>query len=260
MDHTNEKKNLEEYGSERAEFNDEPITADVDNTTPAIRWGAVAMLGLIIAAIIGLFFIHPQRPLSEGSYAMGNKYPVKKLQNYGDPNALQGISFIEIDEIIPIAANSVMNYPYASNTQKSYQTYKTTDYKATNPYKYKVTKENTIPASVTPAPQLMAVVDPSTNLVYFFELNESKVTSNPKLDRFAEEAKVKGADINVVAYTDPRGNREYNQRLSERRANAIAKYLQSQGISPNHIKAKGMGPTDKYPNDAQDRRAVLSFE
>lgn len=234
-----EPKRLREYdpASEEsaAAFVDEPETADVDNTTPAIRWGAVAILGLIVAAIIGLFFIHPQRSLREGPTMTAVKSPTITLP---DVDAYQVASpgnlvFFEIDEedIVPVAT------PRTANVRQVAQT-----------------------AAPAPSPKLMAVVDPSTNLIYFFEFDGARVTENPKLEQFAEEAKASGAEVNVVAYTDPSGNRAYNQRLSERRARALARYLQSQGIPAERINYKGMGPTDKYPTAAQDRRAVLTFQ
>ena len=53
--------------------------------------------------------------------------------------------------------------------------------------------------------------------------------------------------IEVYGHTDSIGTAEYNQKLSERRAQAVVEYLGKQSISPNRIKAFGYGL--KYPID-----------
>lgn len=63
------------------------------------------------------------------------------------------------------------------------------------------------------------------------------------LNEFADQMK-KYPDIEVVlvtGHTDQIGSDKYNQKLSERRANAVKAYMQSQGVEGNRIQAKGMG-------------------
>ena len=45
----------------------------------------------------------------------------------------------------------------------------------------------------------------------------------------------------IHGYTDSLGTGEYNQRLSERRANSVKAYLASQGIDSARLSASGMG-------------------
>ncbi len=47
--------------------------------------------------------------------------------------------------------------------------------------------------------------------------------------------------IRVEGHTDSRGTNAYNQRLSERRANAVKQALANNGVSPSRIRAVGMG-------------------
>lgn len=47
----------------------------------------------------------------------------------------------------------------------------------------------------------------------------------------------------IGAHTDTRGNDDYNQKLSERRANEVVKYLVDNGIDAKRLKAKGYGET-----------------
>jgi outer membrane protein OmpA-like peptidoglycan-associated protein len=47
--------------------------------------------------------------------------------------------------------------------------------------------------------------------------------------------------LSVEGYTDSVGTDEYNQKLSERRADAVRDYLTSNGINPGNVQAQGLG-------------------
>ena len=51
----------------------------------------------------------------------------------------------------------------------------------------------------------------------------------------------------VTGHTDPIGSQEYNQKLSERRADAVRNYLVSKGIAKDRIETLGMGETQPIP-------------
>ena len=51
--------------------------------------------------------------------------------------------------------------------------------------------------------------------------------------------------IEIEGFTDDRGSREANQRLSERRAAAVRELLVHEGVEPERIAAHGYGPA--YP-------------
>jgi outer membrane protein OmpA-like peptidoglycan-associated protein len=63
--------------------------------------------------------------------------------------------------------------------------------------------------------------------------------------------------IQVFGHTDDIGSDAYNQRLSERRAEAVARYLVEAGIDPDIITTKGFGKTrplvDDTTQEARDR-------
>jgi outer membrane protein OmpA-like peptidoglycan-associated protein len=62
-------------------------------------------------------------------------------------------------------------------------------------------------------------------------------------------------NIEILGHTDSRGTDEYNQGLSERRANAAAGYLRTNGITGTRITTKGMGEADpKATNDTEEGR------
>ena len=67
----------------------------------------------------------------------------------------------------------------------------------------------------------------------------------------------------IDGYTDATGRAAYNQGLSERRAQAVADYLQSHGISGGRMTVKGFGEDNPVADNstaegrAHNRRVVL---
>jgi outer membrane protein OmpA-like peptidoglycan-associated protein len=67
--------------------------------------------------------------------------------------------------------------------------------------------------------------------------------------------------VEVAGHTDSTGSAEYNQKLSERRANAVAQYLESQGLASNRVVTIGAGETrpaadNSTPEGRQANRRV----
>lgn len=64
--------------------------------------------------------------------------------------------------------------------------------------------------------------------------------------------------IEVSAHTDDVGAADYNQRLSERRGEAVLRYLVDvEGVSPERMTAKGYGKQRPLvPNDSEENRAI----
>ncbi|ENM5826362.1 hypothetical protein CGT94_00150 [Vibrio metoecus] len=58
------------------------------------------------------------------------------------------------------------------------------------------------------------------------------------------------AKVEVVGHTDSTGSDAYNQKLSERRAQAVAKALEAQGIDASRISAKGLGESSPIASNA----------
>ncbi|QSX31433.1 peptidoglycan-associated lipoprotein Pal [Shewanella cyperi] len=69
----------------------------------------------------------------------------------------------------------------------------------------------------------------------------------------------------IEGHSDERGTPEYNIALGERRAKAVAKYLQAMGVQPGQISIVSYGeekPQDMSRSDdgfAKNRRAVLVY-
>jgi OOP family OmpA-OmpF porin len=72
-----------------------------------------------------------------------------------------------------------------------------------------------------------------------------------------------GLKVEIQGHTDNRGAAEYNQNLSEKRANAVMEYLVGKGITPNRLTAIGYGfsipatSNDTPAGRAQNRRVEL---
>jgi outer membrane protein OmpA-like peptidoglycan-associated protein len=56
--------------------------------------------------------------------------------------------------------------------------------------------------------------------------------------------------VEVAGHTDSTGGTEQNQQLSERRANSVAQYLESQGLASNRVVTVGAGETRPVADNA----------
>jgi outer membrane protein OmpA-like peptidoglycan-associated protein len=56
--------------------------------------------------------------------------------------------------------------------------------------------------------------------------------------------------VEVAGHTDSSGSDEYNQRLSERRADSVAQYLRSQKINTQRLITIGMGESMPVADNA----------
>ena len=59
-----------------------------------------------------------------------------------------------------------------------------------------------------------------------------------------------GLKVRVEGYTDTVGGDEYNQKLSENRANGVMNFLVSQGVAQDHISAQGFGKSNPVADNA----------
>ncbi len=58
----------------------------------------------------------------------------------------------------------------------------------------------------------------------------------------------------VTGHTDRIGTQQYNQKLSERRADAVRDYLVSKGVPKDRIETLGMGKTQPVPGVVCDQK------
>ncbi|NPA80702.1 MAG: OmpA family protein [Thermotogae bacterium] len=105
------------------------------------------------------------------------------------------------------------------------------------------------------------------NIFFDFDSAELKPESKLELERLVKLLK-RNPQLKIVieGHTDIVGSEEYNQKLSERRAEAVARYLISRGIDPKRIKTVGYGSkrpiasNDTPEGRAKNRRVEIRFE
>jgi|SRR6266850_167563 len=114
-----------------------------------------------------------------------------------------------------------------------------------------------------PEPKKPAVVNLAS--IELFEFNKATLTDEAKKKLDAEVvAKLKDFGqiryINVNGHADRLGSAQYNQRLSERRAEAVRAYLVSKGVDASQVETFGFGKTmpEKSCPDQKDRAAVIA--
>lgn len=108
----------------------------------------------------------------------------------------------------------------------------------------------------------------ASNHVYYFNFDSSVVRSEdkPAIDANADYLLAhENARVMLEGHTDPRGSREYNIGLGERRAKAVGEVLKEKGVNPSHIRvvsygAQKLASSGYSETDYQkDRRVVLVY-
>src|SRR5579863_1627987 len=103
--------------------------------------------------------------------------------------------------------------------------------------------------------------------IVFFDWDKDTITpQGMQIVQQAADAYKSGApvQIQVTGYTDRSGSAAYNQRLSERRANNVAKALISLGVPQNQMAVSGHGendnrvPTAAGVREPQNRRVEIT--
>jgi outer membrane protein OmpA-like peptidoglycan-associated protein len=108
---------------------------------------------------------------------------------------------------------------------------------------------------------------PSIDLYIPFEFNSDKLTTEAlltlkRLGAALKDTRLSGYRFKIAGHTDATGSAEYNQRLSERRAEAVRNYLVFQyDLEPARIEAAGFGKTrllvPSRPEDGINRRVQV---
>lgn len=102
------------------------------------------------------------------------------------------------------------------------------------------------------------IVEFNSKILFGFDRSDLATTAQGNLnDLVTILNKYPDTDIEIQGHTDNAGTEEYNQGLSERRANSVSAYIRGKGISSSRISMKGFGETaPKYTNDTEDGRAL----
>jgi outer membrane protein OmpA-like peptidoglycan-associated protein len=107
----------------------------------------------------------------------------------------------------------------------------------------------------------------SVNLYVNFAYDSAKLTADTRiiLDRLGvalRDDRLNGFSFMIAGHTDAKGSVEYNQTLSERRAEAVREYMISQyGIKAERLAAVGYGKSKLLdpdrPEDGVNRRVQI---
>ena len=105
------------------------------------------------------------------------------------------------------------------------------------------------PAPPPPAPQVQKITL-ATKALFDFDKAVLKPEGKAAIDSeiISKLSQVQKLELVLVTgHTDRIGSQAYNQKLSERRANAVRDYLVSKGVARDKIETLGMGKTQPVP-------------
>ncbi len=118
-----------------------------------------------------------------------------------------------------------------------------------------------------PPPALPQRIELSADAHFDFGSAKLKLAGERKIDEIVGTMK-ENAEIRILVegYTDSVGSESYNQRLSERRAEAVRDYMMSLGIAAERIETRGHGEANPVASNdtaegrAQNRRVIIATE
>lgn len=117
------------------------------------------------------------------------------------------------------------------------------------------------PTAVTLTTTVAEEINIRAALLFGFDSAELSDDAKAVLDERISKYKGRGeltSNVKVIGHTCSIGTEDYNQKLSERRARAVAEYLeQHTNIQDDQIDAIGMGESEpKASNDTEEGRAI----
>ncbi len=99
----------------------------------------------------------------------------------------------------------------------------------------------------------------SSEVSFDFDSAALKPSFYPTLDKLADViSQYDRTTVTVVGHTDSRGSAEYNQRLSERRAQAVADYLARHGVDYSRIRVEGRGESEPRADNSTEAGRQLN--
>lgn len=126
--------------------------------------------------------------------------------------------------------------------------------------------EDEAPLPPPPPPPPPPPEEPQQFIIYFgFDKCNITPEADGVLSEAASAAKKGAVKVTIVGHTDTMGSNEYNQRLSECRADAAKSNLVGKGIAAGSISTSGRGEgelmvkTDDSVKEPQNRRATIDL-
>jgi OmpA-OmpF porin, OOP family len=118
-----------------------------------------------------------------------------------------------------------------------------------------------------PAPPVAIVAEPprpviekvtlNADVLFEFGKSDLRQAGRHELDQLAQRIKAQGANVEevvAVGHADRIATDEYNQKLSEARADAVKNYLVQQGLQSSAVKTEGRG--ESQPVTGEDCRKM----
>jgi outer membrane protein OmpA-like peptidoglycan-associated protein len=117
--------------------------------------------------------------------------------------------------------------------------------------------ENEVPGAKVERVGEGIVVDFEEKILFGYDRADLSASSEASLEKLVTILKeYPDTNIEVQGHTDSKGSDNYNQRLSERRANSVSSYLRNKGVSPSRLTTKGYGENAPIAsNDSDDGRS-----
>ncbi len=82
----------------------------------------------------------------------------------------------------------------------------------------------------------------SINTIYYdFDKYNIRADAKPELDKLVQVMSENAVNVELGSHTDSRGSFEYNDKLSQKRAESAVKYIVNTGVDKTRITAKGYG-------------------
>lgn len=97
------------------------------------------------------------------------------------------------------------------------------------------------------------VINLPENILFDFDKSEIKPEAEPTLRKISELlAFYKDSPMQINGHTDNKGSDDYNQKLSEKRAESVKKYLLEKfSVESSRLKAKGFGESKSISENAK---------
>jgi OOP family OmpA-OmpF porin len=117
------------------------------------------------------------------------------------------------------------------------------------------------PVAPPPPPARFEKVTLSATELFGFD-SATLSMPQPKLDDIASalQADPSITDVDIVGYTDRLGSTKYNQKLSQRRAEAVRTYLVGKGIDAKRLQAHGKGEQNPVVTDCKQKKKSALIE
>lgn len=112
-------------------------------------------------------------------------------------------------------------------------------------------------AALEEAASMPATIGLSADVLFDFDQSDIKAEFTGVLNEIASMIAAAGEQVTIEGHTDSVGSEAYNMALGQRRADSVADYLASQGVSAMDMTTVSYGETRPIaPNDTPEGRAL----